>query len=128
MNDKIGNLSYYDPQNEYGFQKPYSDETAKMIDEEVRALVDRAYVHTKKLLTEKRHELEVLAVELLKKEILFQQDLERLIGKRPFEVKHVPELETPVVEEESEVAASTVNENKEEVVVENTGNIQPRIA
>ena len=128
MNDKIGNLSYYDPQNEYGFQKPYSDETAKMIDEEVRALVDRAYVHTKKLLTEKRHELEVLAVELLKKEILFQQDLERLIGKRPFEVKHVPELETPAVEEESEVAASTVNENKEEVVVENTGNIQPRIA
>jgi AFG3 family protein len=128
MNDKIGNLSYYDPQNEYGFQKPYSDETAKMIDEEVRALVDRAYVHTKKLLTEKRHELEVLAVELLKKEILFQQDLERLIGKRPFEVKHVPELETPAVEEESEVTAATVNDKKEEVVVENTGNIQPRIA
>lgn len=128
MNDKIGNLSYYDPQNEYGFQKPYSDETAKMIDEEVRALVDRAYVHTKKLLTEKRHELEVLAIELLKKEILFQQDLERLIGKRPFEVKHVPELETPVVEAEAEVATATVNEKKEEVVVENTGNIQPRIA
>lgn len=128
MNDKIGNLSYYDPQNEYGFQKPYSDETAKMIDEEVRALVDRAYVHTKKLLTEKRHELEVLAIELLKKEILFQQDLERLIGKRPFEVKHVPELETPVVEAEAKVATATVNEKKEEVVVENTGNIQPRIA
>ncbi len=128
MNDKIGNLSYYDPQNEYGFQKPYSDETAKMIDEEVRALVDRAYVHTKNLLTEKRHELEVLAVELLKKEILFQQDLERLIGKRPFEVKHAPELETPAVEEDPEVAAAIMNEKKEEVVVENTGNIQPRIA
>ncbi|MEP7127902.1 MAG: ATP-dependent zinc metalloprotease FtsH [Chitinophagales bacterium] len=128
MNDKIGNLSYYDPQNEYGFQKPYSDETAKIIDEEVRALVDKAYVHTKKLLTEKQPELEILAQELLKKEILFQQDLERLIGKRPFEVKHIAELEIPTAEQEPEVAEVVVAEKKEEIIIENPGHIQPRIA
>ena len=128
MNSKIGNLSYYDPQNEYGFQKPYSDETAKMIDEEVRALVDRAYVHTKQLLTEKLHELQVLAEELLKKEILFQQDLERLIGKRPFETKHIPELTTSSEEAETEVSTAAVTEKKEDVLLENPGNIQPRIA
>ncbi|HUM45449.1 MAG TPA: ATP-dependent zinc metalloprotease FtsH, partial [Chitinophagales bacterium] len=129
MNDKIGNLSYYDPQNKYGFQKPYSDETAKMIDEEVRALVDKAYVHTKKLLTEKQPELEILAQELLKKEILFQQDLERLIGKRPFEIKHIAELENAVVEQDAEVANMKADEKKEEVIIENnTGHIQPKIA
>ncbi|MBK9731718.1 MAG: ATP-dependent zinc metalloprotease FtsH [Chitinophagaceae bacterium] len=128
MNDKIGNLSYYDPQNEYGFQKPYSDETAKMIDEEVRALVDKAYIHTKKLLTEKQPELEILAQELLKKEILFQQDLERLIGKRPFEVKHIAELESPTAEQEPEVAEVVVAEKKEEILIEKPGHIQPRIA
>ncbi|MEO6166319.1 MAG: ATP-dependent zinc metalloprotease FtsH [Chitinophagales bacterium] len=128
MNDKIGNLSYYDPQNEYGFQKPYSDETAKMIDEEVRALVDKAYVHTKKLLTEKQPELEIIAQELLKKEILFQQDLERLIGKRPFETKHIAELESAVVEEDVQVANTEVSDKKEEVIIENTGHIRPRIA
>ncbi|MGB3077159.1 MAG: ATP-dependent zinc metalloprotease FtsH, partial [Chitinophagales bacterium] len=128
MNEKIGNLSYYDPQNEYGFQKPYSDETAKMIDEEVRALVDKAYIHTKKLLTEKQPELEILAQELLKKEILFQQDLERLIGKRPFEVKHIAELESPTAEQEPEVAEVVVAEKKEEILIEKPGHIQPRIA
>ncbi len=93
MNAKIGNLSYFDPQNEYGFQKPYSEETAKMIDEEVRELIDKAFIRTKALLREKQPELEILAQELLKKEILFQQDLERLIGKRPFETKHKEEEE-----------------------------------
>jgi len=91
MNEKVGNVSYYDPQMEYTFQKPYSEETAKIIDEEVRALIDRAYSRTKQVLNERHTELEKLAQELLEKEILFQQDLERLIGKRPFE-KHPHEL------------------------------------
>ncbi|MBX7107532.1 MAG: ATP-dependent zinc metalloprotease FtsH [Chitinophagales bacterium] len=131
MNEKVGNLSYYDPQNEYGFQKPYSDETARMIDEEVRALVDKAYIHTKKLLTEKRPELEILAQELLKKEILFQQDLERLIGKRPFESKHAAEIEIPAAEPEVETAEKAETDNniiKDEAAIENSGRIQPKIA
>lgn len=86
MNDKIGNVSFFDSKgSEYQFNKPYSESTAQTIDEEVRKLVDKAYQHTKALLTEKRDQLEVIAQELLKREIIFQQDLETLIGKRPFE-------------------------------------------
>lgn len=87
MNDKIGNISYYDPQQENTFTKPYSDETAKLIDEEVRKLIDGAYKRTKALLTEKKHEVETLATALLEREVLFQSDVEALIGKRPFEDK-----------------------------------------
>ncbi len=84
MNDKVGNVSYYDPTQENTFTKPYSEETGKMIDEEVRKMIDIAYVRTKALLTEKRLEVEILAKELLEKEVLFQSDVEALIGKRPF--------------------------------------------
>jgi AFG3 family protein len=86
MNEKIGNVSFYDPANENAFNKPYSEDTAREIDEEVRKLIQEAYNQTKALLLEKREQLEVLAKELLKKEILFKQDLEELIGQRPFEV------------------------------------------
>ena len=86
MNDKIGNVSFYDSkQSEYNFNKPYSEATAETIDEEVRNLIQDAYNRTKKLLLDKREQLEVIAKELLEKEIIFQSDLERLIGKRPFE-------------------------------------------
>lgn len=85
MNSKVGNVSFYDPQQDYTFQKPYSEETSREIDEEVRGIIKRAYDRTKTLLNEKRHELETIAQQLLKKEILFKDDLERLIGHRPFE-------------------------------------------
>ena len=86
MNDKVGNVSFYDSkQSEYSFTKPYSEETAKTIDSEVRKIIDEAYERSKALLVEKRSELEILAKALLKKEIIFQSDLEELIGKRPFE-------------------------------------------
>jgi len=89
MNGKIGNISYYDPSQENTFTKPYSEETGKMIDEEVRRLIAEAYVSTKALLTEKRNEVEILARQLLEKEVLFQSDVEKLIGKRPFEDKKI---------------------------------------
>lgn len=84
MNEKVGNVSFYDPSAENSFTKPYSEETSKIIDEEVRKLIDVAYVNTKKLLTEKRGQVEKLAEALLEKEVLFQSDVEALIGKRPF--------------------------------------------
>jgi cell division protease FtsH len=87
MNDKVGNVSFYDPNQDQTFTKPYSDETAKMIDEEVRKLIDAAYERTKALLTEKKEDVEKLAKKLLDKEVLFQSDVEALIGKRPFEHK-----------------------------------------
>lgn len=88
MNGNVGNVSFYDPNNEYGFTKPYSDRTAEMIDIEVRNMIDRCYSRTKELLLEKRDKLEALAQVLLQREILFQHDLEEILGKRPFETKH----------------------------------------
>jgi len=86
MNDKIGNMSFYDSKaSEYNFNKPYSEATAEKIDVEVKRIIDGAYERTKQLLLKHKNELEIIAKELLEKEILFQSDLERLIGKRPFE-------------------------------------------
>jgi AFG3 family protein len=85
MNDKIGNISYYDPHQDQTFTKPYSDETAKLIDEEVRKLIDVAYVRTLNMLREKKGDVEKLAEALLEREVLFQSDVEALIGMRPFE-------------------------------------------
>ncbi|MCH5600347.1 ATP-dependent zinc metalloprotease FtsH [Niabella ginsengisoli] len=87
MNERIGNISFYDPQNDNGFHKPYSDETGKMIDEEVKKLSDKAYARAKALIEEKKEQVKIIAEELLQKEVLFKDDLERLIGKRPFEEK-----------------------------------------
>ncbi len=102
MNEKIGNISYYDPNQENVFTKPFSEETGKMIDEEVRKLIENAYIRTKELLTEKKGDVELLAKELLKKEVLFKSDVEALIGKRAFEDKKTLDLPLPedaVVEE-----------------------------
>jgi AFG3 family protein len=87
MNDKVGNISFYDPQQDQTFTKPYSDETAKIIDEEVRKLIDDAYERTKRLLNDKKGDVEKLAEALLAKEVLFQSDVEALIGPRPYEEK-----------------------------------------
>ncbi|QKJ32785.1 ATP-dependent metallopeptidase FtsH/Yme1/Tma family protein [Mucilaginibacter mali] len=85
MNDKVGNVSFNDTQGEYQFNKPYSEKTSELIDSEVRTLINDVYATTKKLLIEKREGLEKLANKLLEKEILFQSDLEEILGKRPFE-------------------------------------------
>lgn len=87
MNEKVGNVSFYDPQQDNTFTKPFSEETGKMIDEEVRKLIEQAFIRTKALLTERKAEVEILAKELLKREVLFQSDVEALIGKRPYEEK-----------------------------------------
>jgi cell division protease FtsH len=124
MNDKVGNISFYDPQQENAFTKPYSDETAKMIDQEVRKLIDDAYEKTKNLLKEKRGDVEKLAHALLEKEVLFQSDVEMLIGKRPFEEKKAltadEVTETPVL---GESAIITHHQPEEKPTNEQTGNL-----
>jgi cell division protease FtsH len=118
MNDKIGNVSFYDSKSDgYRMTKPYSETTAETIDEEVRKLVLSSYERTKNLLKSKGVELETLAQELLEKEILFQSDLEKLIGKRPFEKETTYEAFTkkkPEVKNEQEPAAESPSgpENK----------------
>jgi len=103
MNDKIGNISFYDPNNENSFSKPYSEETGKMIDDEVRILVDTSYKRVKQLLQDKFDAVKIIAEELLKKEVLFKDDLEVLIGKRPFQ----EEIEAP--KEETATAQTSVS-------------------
>jgi AFG3 family protein len=114
MNDKVGNISYYDPSQENYFTKPYSEETGKMIDQEVRKLIDEAYIKTKNLLTEKREEVEKLAKELLVKEVLFKSDVEALIGKRPFEEKKLLDVEQTSITENTSQNESSGTEEKHE--------------
>lgn len=89
LNEKIGNISYYDSsgQSEYSFGKPYSESTAKLIDEEVKKMIDNAYARTKQILTMNKEKLTVLANKLLEKEVIFKEDLEEIFGKRPFDKK-----------------------------------------
>ena len=101
MNEKVGNVSFYDPQQETTFTKPYSEETSKLIDEEVRKLIDISYIRTKKLLEEKREQVIKLAEALLDKEVLFQSDVEILIGKRPYEEKKTLDVDDDVVPAET---------------------------
>jgi cell division protease FtsH len=85
MNPKVGNVSFNDTQGEYQFNKPYSEKTSELIDDEVRAQINAVYERTKQLLIDKREGLIKLADKLLEKEILFQSDLEEILGKRPFD-------------------------------------------
>ena len=110
MNKNIGNLSFFDSkQSDYNFTKPYSDSTAEKIDQEVKRIIDNAYSRTKKLLTDKKEELEKIANKLLEKEILFQNDLEKLIGKRPFKTNLELSLEDDSTQESKE---EIINENE----------------
>jgi cell division protease FtsH len=121
----VGNISFYDPQQETAFIKPYSEETSKIIDQEVRKLIDEAYDRTKKLLNEKKAEVEKLAGALLEREVLFQSDVEALIGKRPFEEKKALVVdEADVVKADEKSSDATAPVKKEE---ESTGDLSGNI-
>ncbi|MAD59070.1 MAG: peptidase M41 [Flammeovirgaceae bacterium] len=110
MNKNIGNLSFFDSkQSDYNFTKPYSESTAEKIDQEVKRIIDNAYLRTKKLLIEKKSDLEKIATKLLEKEILFQNDLEKLIGKRPFKSN----LDLSFEEDKSQEEKKTTNKKNE---------------
>ncbi len=86
LNNKIGNITYYNAnEGEYGFTKPYSEETAKLIDAEISAIVEHEYKRAIQLLKRHKDKLTELAEHLLVKEVIFKDDLERIFGKRPFE-------------------------------------------
>ena len=88
LNDKIGNLTYYDSsgQTDYNFSKPYSEKTAEMIDQEISQIVEAQYQRAIALLEEHKDKLTELANELLEKEVIFKESLERIFGPRPFAV------------------------------------------
>ena len=85
LNDKIGNISYYDSRGEQSFTKPYSEATARIIDEEVSKVIEQAYVKAQEILNLNKNKLTELAEALLKDEVIFKVDVERILGPRPFE-------------------------------------------
>lgn len=96
LNDKLGNITYYDSsgQSEYNFSKPYSEETAQVIDNEISILIETEYQRAIKILEDNKEKLEQLANILIEKEVIFKDDLQTIFGKRPFEI---PAEETDIV-------------------------------
>lgn len=98
LNNKIGNITYYQANNgEYGFTKPYSEETAKLIDTEISTIVETEYKRAIQILKKHKNKLTELAKHLLEKEVIFKDDLERIFGKRPFEKEETSEEKNDVV-------------------------------
>ena len=110
LNDKIGNITYYDSsgQSDYNFSKPYSDDTAKIIDNEISGLIEEQYQRAITILTENRIKLESLAAILIEKEVIFKDDLETIFGKRPYDI----------VEEEPETITEIIKETDSEIIAE----------
>ena len=86
LNDTLGNITYYDSsgQSEYNFTKPYSEETAQKIDHEISSIIEKQYERAISLLAESKDKLIQLAERLLEKEVIFKDDLEKILGKRPY--------------------------------------------
>ena len=104
LNEKIGNITYYDSsgQSEYSFSKPYSEETAKTIDQEISKLIETQYQRAITILTENKDKLVRLAELLLEKEVIFKDDLVEIFGKRPFD-KEVAEKQIDTPKEKNEI-------------------------
>ena len=122
MSEKVGNVSFYDStgQSDYSFTKPYSEKTAELIDEEVKIIIDGQYKRALKIIKENAEGHAKLADLLLKREVIFSEDLEAIFGKRPWDTKHViPENgEKKAVEEKATEVEPVVDKkakkNKEE--------------
>jgi cell division protease FtsH len=90
LNKRLGNISFYDSRGEQTFTKPYSEETARIIDEEVGKLIESAYVRSKQILEDNEEKLSSLADALLTNEVIFKEDVERILGPRPFALRPEP--------------------------------------
>ncbi len=87
LNDEIGNITYYDSsgQSDYNFSKPYSEETAKRIDKEISKIIEKQFVRACRLIKSHKGKLNKLASRLLEKEVIFKDDLVKILGNRAFE-------------------------------------------
>ena len=94
LNDKIGNITYYDSngQTDYNFTKPYSEETAKKIDEEISLIIEKQYKRACDILKKNKSKLSALASRLLEKEVIFKEDLVKILGERPYSKEVIKEI------------------------------------
>jgi len=97
LNEKLGNITYYDSsgQSDYSFSKPYSEDTARIIDSEISKLIEEQYQRAISILTHHKDKLVELADILIEKEVIFKDDLENIFGKRPFDTEVAPEIPKP---------------------------------
>ncbi|MCH3885828.1 ATP-dependent zinc metalloprotease FtsH [Tenacibaculum aquimarinum] len=102
LNDEVGNVTYYDSSGNDGFVKPYSEATAKKIDEEISKIIEGQYIRAIEILSLHKDKLTVLADKLLEKEVIFKDDLEKIFGKRPFD-KEETETNNQSPKEEKEL-------------------------
>ena len=109
LDEKIGNVSYYDSQNQgYGFTKPYSEETAKIIDQEIKKIIDSQYERAKAILKKHEDKLHQLSNKLLETEVIFKEDLETIFGKRPFQKEEIePKIKKTISKTSAKKASST---------------------
>jgi len=115
LNEQLGNITYYDSsgQNEYGFSKPYSEETAQKIDEEISKIIEKQYLRAITLLKKHKDKLTELAERLLDKEVIFKDDLEKIFGKRPFEKEELATTAPNGVESDAKASTSEAKEETE---------------
>ncbi len=119
LNERIGNISYYDSQGRDAFTKPYSDETARLIDEEVSKIIESQYQRALKILGDNKEKLTLLAEKLLTSEVIFKEDLIEIFGKRPWgEQEELLEASAEAVEKESEELKASIKEMEEHVEAE----------
>ena len=116
LSDKIGNISYYDSSGQNsGFNKPYSEQTARTIDEEVKELTEVAYQKALKVLEENKNSLTKLAQELLNKEVIFKEDLENIFGKRQWDKDEKVTLNPSNTDKKVEVKEQALNNEEKPV-------------
>jgi cell division protease FtsH len=111
LNERVGNISYYDSQGRDSFTKPYSEDTARIIDEEVSKLIEGQYQRALQVLTDNQDKLNALAEQLLTTEVIFKEDLERIFGKRQWESDELVEQ----TEVQSENENQSENQSESEV-------------
>ena len=118
LNEKVGNITYYDSSGNDAFVKPYSENTAKTIDEEISKMIELQYIRAIEILTNNKEKLTVLAELLLEKEVIFKDDLTKIFGKRPFD-DELPEIATEETAETAVQKKETKEEDKKEITEEN---------
>jgi cell division protease FtsH len=114
LNERIGNISFYDSQGRDSFTKPYSDETARVIDEEVSKMIESQYARALTILTENKDKLTTLAEKLLSSEVIFKEDLVEIFGKRQWEKEEEPLLAEVVEEQMPEVSEEETESSEEQ--------------